>query len=472
MPRRPRWAAVALATALAAVLLPTAMAVAAPAPGKPRWRPPGLNDRPARGPAGAAHVIVMFVDLACPRTAAALPRLAGWAERRKDVQLLIRQRPLDFHPESSLLARLALAAHQQGLFWPFVNELLAHRDALELAQVKEHARRAGLDVPRLLKDADAGSVIIALADDLGEARRLAAADAPTLVVHGRPQPGDLPELVLDVLVDAGPPPAREAPGLAEGSGNEAPRPELERLAPPLDGSARPRLRLRREGAGPALPPGPGLLSAGTAVRVRVPAPSSAPSLGPALAPVTLVLYSDFQCRECSSGSRTVQDLQRIYGKNLRVVWQNLPLPFHPEAAEAALAALAAHRQHRFWAYHDRLFASQAQLDASLYETLARETGLDVARFNADRAARGVRDQVEAEARRAVQTGILGTPTLFINGRLVRGAQPLPVLRALVDEELARARAFLRKGTRPSALYEAVTADGERRIPGAPVLERF
>jgi protein-disulfide isomerase len=118
------------------------------------------------------------------------------------------------------------------------------------------------------------------------------------------------------------------------------------------------------------------------------------------------------------------------------VWKNHPLAFHDRAHLAAKAALAAHDQGKFWEYQGALFAHQDALDRASLERYADELGLNPRRFHA--ALEGIRldAAVDADEAEADRLGIKGTPTFFVNGRRVIGAQPLAKFKELVEEALA------------------------------------
>jgi protein-disulfide isomerase len=155
------------------------------------------------------------------------------------------------------------------------------------------------------------------------------------------------------------------------------------------------------------------------------------------APITIVEFSDFQCPFCSRGAQTLEDVVKEYPGKIKIVFKNLPLPFHPEAKPAAIAALAAGKQGKFWQMHDKLFANQNALGSDLYPALAKELGLDVNKFTKDLGDAELAKQVEEDAALAASLGIQGTPGFFVNGVQIRGARPLPYFKAIVDRWLAK-----------------------------------
>jgi protein-disulfide isomerase len=155
------------------------------------------------------------------------------------------------------------------------------------------------------------------------------------------------------------------------------------------------------------------------------------------APVTLTVFSDFQCPYCS---RVVPFVDEVLAKNpdkVRIVFKQFPLRMHNMAQPAALASLAAREQGKFWPMHDLLFANFSQLSEEKIRALAKEAGLDLARFDKDRNAQKLRDEVLRDQTLGQQAGVQGTPTLFLNGRVLRERSAAAV-QGLIDQEVARA----------------------------------
>ena len=162
--------------------------------------------------------------------------------------------------------------------------------------------------------------------------------------------------------------------------------------------------------------------------------------GSPTAPVTVYEMSDFQCPFCADFAlQTMPALDREYvqtGK-VRFIWVNLPLPMHQNAVPAAELAMCGARQGRFWQLHDLLFRNQ-QRWAGLAEPGSYFLSLgDSAGANRDTLASCLRDgamraRVRSDAEGAVRSGARSTPTFYIEGGLLVGAQPVEVFRAVLD----------------------------------------
>ncbi|MFN8389147.1 MAG: thioredoxin domain-containing protein [Bdellovibrionota bacterium] len=160
-----------------------------------------------------------------------------------------------------------------------------------------------------------------------------------------------------------------------------------------------------------------------------------PVRGEPSAKVTIVEFSDFQCPFCQRGSVVMEDVLKEYPKDVKVVFKNLPLPFHDKAKPAAKAALAAGKQGKFWEMHDLLFKNQASLGEDFFVKAAGDLQLDVNKFKADMASPEVAKKIDEDTAQAQKLGVNGTPGFFVNGVLVSGAQPLPAFKAIIDRWL-------------------------------------
>jgi protein-disulfide isomerase len=151
----------------------------------------------------------------------------------------------------------------------------------------------------------------------------------------------------------------------------------------------------------------------------------------------LVEFSDFQCPFCARAQGTLAEFMRKHGTEVTLVFKHLPIAeIHPEAVPAARAAWAAQQQGKFWEFHDLLFAAQDQLRPDAYAGFAKSLGLDVARFERDRASEAAAAAVERDLALANRLGIHGTPFFLLDREPVQGAVPL----AQFEAALARAKA--------------------------------
>jgi len=191
------------------------------------------------------------------------------------------------------------------------------------------------------------------------------------------------------------------------------------------------------------------------VERRLPVPTDAPRppRGNPDAPVTLTVFSDFQCPYCFRGEKVVEELLKEHGDRVRVVARHLPLTrIHPAAWPAAVAADAAGEQGKYWEMHEALFAVGTRklgdgIDtddpfpadgAVAFEGLAQELGLDVETFRADARSVELQERVQADMDLARTLGVGGTPAFFFDGREVTERRSPELFAKLLDKAEAEA----------------------------------
>jgi len=153
----------------------------------------------------------------------------------------------------------------------------------------------------------------------------------------------------------------------------------------------------------------------------------------------IVEFSDFECPFCKRWhEQTYRPLMEAYPGKIRLVYRNLPLPElnHTNAVSAAEAALCAGDQQAFWEFHDKLFSGEYGLGEEAYLKYAADLGLDTKAFTECLTSRRYQEFVEKDRQFSKQLGVSGTPTFFINGLAIVGAQPLEVFKQVIDQELA------------------------------------
>ena len=162
--------------------------------------------------------------------------------------------------------------------------------------------------------------------------------------------------------------------------------------------------------------------------------TGAPIEGNTEAPVTLVVFSDFECPWCGKLEPVLKQLLTNNKDNLRIVFKHLPLPMHPQAEPAALAAIAAQKQGKFWQMHDALFQI-TNWTPNVIDENALKTGLNMEKFKADLNNQETQMQLAKDKTDAQLADVSSTPSLFVNGRPVKD-RTLPALQVMVDEALA------------------------------------
>ncbi len=170
-----------------------------------------------------------------------------------------------------------------------------------------------------------------------------------------------------------------------------------------------------------------------------------PTRGPRGAPVTVVEFTDYQCPFCRRHFQEIYPtLLAEYDSDIRYVVRNFPMSsIHPWAQKASEAAECALDQGRFWEYHDALFQHVTALGTDSLKRYAVDVGLTPARFNRCLDSGEKAQVVSKDIQDARSYGVSGTPTFFINGEILIGAQPLAVFKTRIDQALQLAAASAR-----------------------------
>jgi protein-disulfide isomerase len=412
-----------------------------------------LGDAPTKGEADAKVTIVEFSDFQCPFCGKVIETLQQLEKSYgRDVRWVFKHNPLPMHADAPYAAKASIAAGRQGKFWEMHDKLFEANNshvagALSRDKVLEMARALRLDLDKFNRDADSPEVSDLVAADQTQAQRLTAFGTPAFFINGAKVVGAQPLEVFKAAIDAQLKRANEA--LAKG----VPRSGLY-AALIKDGTAEAPPPTQP----PAAPPAP------TAPQVRNVEPGDGPSLGPRNAKVTIVEWSDFQCPFCGKALPTLQEIERTYKNDVRVVWRNQPLSFHPNALPAAKAAMAAAKQGKFWQMHDLMFTNQQELSDAKYAEWAKKIGLNLARWKKDKESPQIAAAIDKDARYGLEVGADGTPTFFINGRLVAGALPFEAFKPAIDEQIAKAKAALKRGVKPDKLYATLVAENLKDVP--------
>jgi protein-disulfide isomerase len=161
-------------------------------------------------------------------------------------------------------------------------------------------------------------------------------------------------------------------------------------------------------------------------------------LGPETAAITVIEFSDYECPFCKKWHDEVfYKLRDQYGDQIRFVYRDFPLyGLHPNAASAAEAAQCAGAQNKYWEYHERLFSGEKSFGRASYVEFANQLNLDQPSFEKCIDDRTFQKEVEADYQFASELGIQSTPTFFINGLAIVGAQPFEVFERIINMELA------------------------------------
>jgi len=423
-----------------------------------RYKVPVTDAQPSKGPKDALVTIVEFSEFQCPFCARVLPTTKQVIDTYGDkVRIVWRNNPLGFHNNAGPAAAVAMEAYSQGgndKFWEVHDTLFANQKALGRPELEGYAGKAGLDAAKVKKALDEGTHKAAIDGDQALATQLGARGTPYFFVNGRQLRGAQPFAAFQKVID-------EELATAETLLKQGVK--KEQIYATVTKGGLTKAAAPKPAAPKAGQPDPKAV-------YKVPLKGNEPQKGPDDALVTIVEISDFECPFCGRVEPTIKQVQDKYGKDVRVVWMNNPLPFHKNAKGAANAALEAHSQKGnkgFWAMHEKMFANQKALTTDNLQSWAKEQGLNVSKFKKALADDKYGKTIQEQQALAASLGARGTPAFFINGRNLRGAQPLAAFTAVIDEELAKAKALVAKGTPRAKVYETTIAKGETGPKTAP-----
>jgi protein-disulfide isomerase len=369
------------------------------------------------------------MDLECPFCRRAIPTLAALqAAYGDDLRVVFRHNPLPFHRHAAPAAIAVMEAFAQGgadLFWRLHDVLLNNQEGLDRQAILAAGAQVGLDAQELGRALDERRHWAAIEQDMQLAAQVGAHGTPAFFINGRQVMGAQPIPVFTAVIDD----------------------ELERVRT-LVAQGTPRNRVYQALMAHALErapepePEPTHHAAPRVETYDLAVPAKAPRLGPPNAKVTLQLFTDFECPFCARVVPTIAQIRERYGKDVAVVFRNYPLPFHQHARLAHRAAWEVYVQRgegAFWRYHDVLFDNQRALARDDLERYARELGgIHMGRFGRALDGDAHDDVIRRDMAAVDATGArIGTPSAFINGRLVQGARPFEAFARVIDEALAK-----------------------------------
>jgi len=185
-------------------------------------------------------------------------------------------------------------------------------------------------------------------------------------------------------------------------------------------------------------------------------PERPPALGPALAKVNVIVFSDFLCPVCRRAAGGTRQIAEEWPGQVRLEFRQFAPAIHRNSENTAVASLAAHRQGKFWGMDDVLFANAGRVQERDFPEYARAAGCDVERWAKDYADPALRRRVQEESAEGPRLGGNSTPSFLINGKVMVGWASWLVLRQQVQDELKAVDALLASGV-PLAEVHAMRA---------------
>ncbi|MEP7124582.1 MAG: thioredoxin domain-containing protein [Byssovorax sp.] len=396
---------------------------------------------PSWGDRNALVTIIEFGDFECPYTRKVDVTLAALKTQYGPTTLRIvwKNNPLESHKNARPASIAAMAAFDLGgneAFWRFHDHAFAAQDALTDESFATWALDSGVDMVKWRAAVAANAGAFKIDTDMAIGKAAGVKGTPAFFINGVHLGGAQPITRFTEVIDQQQTAARAA--IASGT---------------LPEDVYAKLSLANKGKNAAA--GDDGVAKDETTVWRVPIAGS-PSRGPSNAAVTLVELGDFQCPFCMRSEKVLTEVREHYGARIRFVWKNNPLAFHVHAAPAAELSLAAFTEQGdagFWLVHDALYESQAHLEDS--DLLALGRRLRVRGGPAALAGKKFEAQIKADQRLATSLDAKGTPTFFVNGRLLVGAQPFEKFKTMIDEEILHADTLIAGGVHQADVYAEI-----------------
>lgn len=155
------------------------------------------------------------------------------------------------------------------------------------------------------------------------------------------------------------------------------------------------------------------------------------------APIQIVEFTDFECYFCGQAQPALQKILAQYPNEVALVFKNFPLSMHRHARLAHDAAMCANEQDKYWDYRNLLFQNQRAFKRNHLIAYASETDLDMEQFTACLDQEKYGDQIDADLNEGYRSGVQGTPTFVINGKMISGAVPFETFQQIIEAELEK-----------------------------------
>jgi protein-disulfide isomerase len=414
---------------------------------------------PQWGKPDALVTLVEISDFQCPFCSRVGPTIKRLKEEYGPSQFraVWKHNPLPFHKDAKSAAIAAAAVHAvagNDAFWKYRDLLFANQRSLTEDNLAKWAQQVGADPAKYKAAIASDETKKKVEEDSALAKKLGATGTPAFRINGVTLVGAQPYDKFKEIVDAQ---LKEAKALvASGTPRSRVYVELTKknaASTPAEEDKKPD---RRQ------PP-----PEDTTIW-KVPVGKDDPQKGPKDALVTIVEFSDFQCPFCKRVEDTLKQVEQKYGKDVRIVWKDNPLPFHPRATPAATLAIAAFKQkgdEGFWKAHGLLYESQPKLQEQDLQRIAGEVGVPWPMVKQAIDGNKYEDLIGADQELADELEARGTPHFFVNGYRVKGAQPFGKFKEVIDAQLAKAKGLVSKGVARASVYDEIMKEG--KAPPAP-----
>lgn len=351
---------------------------------------------------GGELSIVEYSDFQCPFCQRAVPTVKRLKQEYPNVDVVYKHFPLEsIHPDAfnaAVAAECVRQNHGEDAFWTYHDTLFENQNDLGIPALKRYAQDQGADISACLDNQETADTV---REHMAEGRQRGVSGTPSFWIGDELVVGAVPFEQLKATVDE---------KLAGGTPVRAPT-QPQQQAPPQPAEE------------------------------RMDVEDGNYALGDEDAPVTIVEFTDFQCPFCQRAhQQTFPQIVQEYIEtgNVRYTVRHFPLPFHQQAAKASEAAECAGKiggDDAFFAYSDVLFDNQEALDIASLKSYAGEIGIDQAEFDSCLDSGEFSQLVQDDVNTGRELGVSGTPSFFVNGNKIVGAQPYSVFKAAIEAEL-------------------------------------
>ncbi len=417
------------------------------------------SEDPMWGSRAAPVTMVIFSEYECPFC----NKVEASYDKAKEeygpdkLRIIWKHNPLAFHKNArpaAVAAETVRALAGNDTFWKFHHKAFANQKALTRENFEKWAKQAGVkDMQEFKQALDKNTYAAKVDKDLALGKKLGVRGTPHTIINGVTVNGAQPYPKFKQVIDAQ---LKAAQAMLKSGTKPA---EVYVKASQKNWKKKPdKKKSKRKDP--------------TADKTvwRVPLEDHDPVKGPKDALVTIVMFSEYECPFCKRVEPTIDKLMEEYKGKLRVVWKDRPLPFHKRAEPTALFALEARAQKGdkgFWKAHNLLFENQKKYSDENLQEYAKELGLNWTRVKAALEKKTHGKAIEADITLADGLKARGTPHMFINGRRLVGAQPIDQFKKLIDEEMKKAEAMVKKGTPKAKLYDEIMKKGKTPPPPKP-----
>jgi protein-disulfide isomerase len=409
---------------------------------------------PTWGDADAPVTIVEFSEFQCPFCARVLPTVKQIKDTYgpKKVRIVWKNQPLSFHQNAKPAAEAAqtvFALKGSEAFWKFHDLAFENQRTLTEENYEKWAAQAGVDVAKFKADYKAKKHAAKVDEDQALANKVGASGTPAFRINGVTLSGAQPFEKFKEVIDAQLAEANKL--IAAGTPKNQVYPQAVKKnfeAPPSQ---------------PNQPDKPAQQPEEDKTIWKVPVAADDPVRGPKDALVTIVEWSDFQCPFCKRVEDTLNKVVETYPNDVRLVWKDNPLPFHPRAKPAAALARVAYKQKGdkgFWDAHKTLFAEGGKFEDAELQTVSTKLGLPWDQVKQAIDGNKFDDKFTQSMDLAMDLNARGTPHFFVNGFRVTGAQPFEKFKTVIDEQLAKAKAVVARGVPKAKVYDEIMKDAK------------